>query len=397
MKIALVAACDRNNYGDILLPILLEREVKNKFANAYVLYYGLKKADLRKVKGRKVLPLYKIDKNIDIVIIAGGEVIGGNYTTMFMYFQDNIICKFVIRFFNHFFENFTNKISKMFLHGKMSYPWLVFPCSEEQKVFYNSVGCISADKFSELGKKEFKDVIAKSSLFSVRDKKSFKVALSLAEEKDVLLVPDTAILMEYYYPKTILKNYVSEYVRNMELAERKYFVLQVNNFFGKGLESKIAEAINKIFNELGLICVLLPMGRAAFHEDQIPLKKIGKLSGCKSSILVKKNTIFDTMYIISKSIAYIGTSLHGAITAASYYVSHTVLLKSAKKSTGFIDTWKTSEKYYIENTEDFCEFIKNCSLENEYMVNRNNINIAKDLVKNYYRKMEEKINEHLNH
>lgn len=166
MKIALVAACDRNNYGDVLLPVLLENELRYNLKDSIdIQYYGLKKADLRKIGGKKTMPLCKIDDKTDVVIVAGGEVIGGTYTAMFMYFQNTKISQLAIRFLNHFFTTFTNKIAKIALHGKQSCPWHVLPCNENQKVFYNAIGCINLDSLSEKEKQELSCAIDQSTFF----------------------------------------------------------------------------------------------------------------------------------------------------------------------------------------------------------------------------------------
>jgi polysaccharide pyruvyl transferase WcaK-like protein len=49
-------------------------------------------------------------------------------------------------------------------------------------------------------------------------------------------------------------------------------------------------------------------------------------------------SIYDVMFLIAKSKCYIGTSLHGAITAAAYH-RPTIGINSVKKLNEMIDCW----------------------------------------------------------
>ena len=77
INIALVSACDRNNYGDVLLPALLDRYINEKLPDhAFdIKYYGLTEADLTSVGGAKVRPLAEISDDTDIVVMSRSVVV----------------------------------------------------------------------------------------------------------------------------------------------------------------------------------------------------------------------------------------------------------------------------------------------------------------------------------
>ena len=101
MKIALVGAFDRNNYGDVFMPILFEEQFLSYDLNFSVefKYYGMKKSDMEYIKGVKTRPLYELYEKkeyFDVIIVVGGEVLTSRYTNMYLNLQTN---KIVISFY----------------------------------------------------------------------------------------------------------------------------------------------------------------------------------------------------------------------------------------------------------------------------------------------------------
>src|SRR5690606_17054773 len=83
------------------------------------------------------------------------------------------------------------------------------------------------------------------------------------------------------------------------------------------------------------IC-LCPIGKALNHDDQQALLAVQSILNCPSTYFDAEN-IWDIMYLIANCKAYIGTSLHGAITSMSYEVPHVGLV--AEKLDAYLSTW----------------------------------------------------------
>jgi hypothetical protein len=92
---------------------------------------------------------------------------------------------------------------------------------------------------------------------------------------------------------------------------------------------------------------LVPIGYAQGHEDEIPLRQIYNLTTSPIEI-IEDETIYNITYAISKAQFYIGTSLHGAITAISYKVPHIALTSRVPKLIHFLETWHTTPIIYTE-------------------------------------------------
>ena len=86
-KIILYGAFDRYNYGDIIIPIILSKYLKNNgFGN--IEYCSIKNADLTHFGGFKcnALDAQRI-KRSSIIIVAGGEVLNVDWTSITSYFM----------------------------------------------------------------------------------------------------------------------------------------------------------------------------------------------------------------------------------------------------------------------------------------------------------------------
>jgi polysaccharide pyruvyl transferase WcaK-like protein len=94
--------------------------------------------------------------------------------------------------------------------------------------------------------------------------------------------------------------------------------------------------------------ILCPIGLAPGHEDDKILREIANYS--KDFIFVLPKNISEIMNLISNATAYIGTSLHGLITAQSYGVPFIPLRKRTEKIKAYCDTW------FVEKDIDIIDF-----------------------------------------
>lgn len=353
-NIAVVAACDRNNYGDVLLPVLFkEMLAQYRQENDYKIdVFGLTYSDMTYMGGNKTRPLYMVDEHYDSVVFVGGEILAARYVNMFLNLQED---ERVIAQYSSMascdYEKCDEECRKV-LHGVNDYPWVFYPKNTNQKVFYNAVGGAHR-AFSTKQKKAWERCISETTMFTVRNNRSqiyFREICGI----DIDLVPDSAILIKEFITE---KKYIREEIEQIVKDLGNYITLQVNKRYGEDREDEIASIINEVYRQFKIKTILLPIGKAQGHEDAIPLNIIHN-SAPIASVYIYDNSIYETMYLIRNSMLFVGTSLHGIITAASYSVPHTVLFGEADKTIGFINTWNTTKCQYLEKTEDLIAYIK---------------------------------------
>ena len=384
IKVALVAACDRYNYGDVLLPVIFEEYyMLSGKEGVEFKYYGLAKRDLRSIGGKATLPLYKLDGSIKYVIVAGGEVLNVNYLSMFLNLQTSKAVIYFFRKLRRVSLNLTNGICKKILRGKNLLPWYIFPQNRSQKIFYNAVGGTTIGEADERQKSEVLKVIDLSTSFSVRDNATFESLKEMGSSEKLRLLPDTAILMSKVFPCDRLESKISDYVKNLISATNQvYYVVQMSKAVGDEIKDDIVLAINEYYKKKNITCVLLPIGRVQGHEDILPLREIRDKTVKGACLLVEENNIYDVMYIIAHSRAFIGSSLHGIITAAAYEVPHTIISSRLEKLVSFVNTWNTTSNVSIDSDHDFVEFLARPDLKQT--VGSKNIQSMQCKVQNYF-------------
>lgn len=334
MKIALIGAMDRNNYGDLLFPIIFEKAISKRLNDVDFDYYGYKESDLSKIGAKSTDALKNIiNKQYDAVVIVGGEVLTSPWSLTYLFLQENLFKSRILGYLNRLIcnrftlgilDNLSQRIYKILLRGISDFPWLFKKAdfkNSKIKIIYNSVGG-AADKFNVKRRKRYLlNNLSEADLISVREHASKTNLIDIGLE-NIKESPDSAFLLSEIFPMSSLKE-----LKSIEYdLESNYIVFQIGQQFASYNITIIVEELKKILDDnIVEQIVLLPIGYAALHEDIEPLKKIQrilekKVDNCKSVLLVENNTIFDTMSIIANSQLFMGTSLHGNVTALAYGV-----------------------------------------------------------------------------
>lgn len=341
-KILIIGAFDRYNYGDLLFPLIIEKQLDTYGKNFQYEYFGIVNSDLSPVGGKPTLDLKAFyeqcnqpDQKVS-VIVAGGEALGVTWNSLYAALNKPFqkIHRHHIRLSK---VMDLNSIARKLLRGKTTLPFVFdktdFPAVK--KVILNSLGGSGVrkalfDKFDFMQSK-----LQKADYLAVRDNITLR---NLADNQvNAHLFPDSAILMSEFYTLDNLKESVTEEVKKyVEDNRGKYVFFQINRKTTVGKEAQIAKQLDMIYDHDQTLLCLCPIGKALNHDDHHALKAVEEKLKSPSTYFDADN-IWDIMYLIANSKAYIGTSLHGAITAMSYAVPHVGLI--VEKLDAYLETW----------------------------------------------------------
>lgn len=353
MNINLIGAFDRNNYGDLLFPIIAEKmllQINKDKGNQLELdfeFVSIRDSDLSAIGAKRTKGIsYLNGKTNTVSIITGGEVLGTSFMGMDLCYEHPGIYDFSLRGFNKLFgDSLINQYLTRKYKTEQEFPWIPsINHFQKNKVIYNSVGGTNIDQNNKRLVSNINFAMKFSSYFSVRDTKTKDILANIDESnaQKVKVSPDSAIIMSKLFPKEFLINNLSNEVVEYLNKKRNYIIFQVSKKIGKGKEQEIASVLSKLSKDLKLDIILLPIGRANAHEDHIALQKIASYMD-SDYYIPKMNTIFDTMYLIATSKLYVGTSLHGAITAISYDIPHMAFTDKIVKLNEFLFSWNTTD------------------------------------------------------
>ena len=347
-QIAIYGAFDRFNYGDLLFAVILEK-IFRESEGYEIVCYALQESDLSRHGGiptRSIQALFRKGNLTDgsIVILAGGEVLGATWFKLHRYILPQI-WSFPLRIANRLISaSILDRISRRAFRSRLTMPYVITPQDFPANVLvaYNAVGGSSLKSFdSELqamvGKK-----LKQASYVSLRDSES----ISLIKEVsgiDADLAPDSAVQMSALFPKERLMKMVSkEADRIMGRFSGGYFCFQASDDHARDHIPVIVQQLRQVSKNHDLGIVLLPIGTASGHEDQIPLGQINTMLDVAVEIHSEAN-IFDIMALIANARVFAGTSLHGNITAMSFSVPYIGLTDKVPKLEAYLRTWAVPE------------------------------------------------------
>ncbi|HBR6870219.1 TPA: polysaccharide pyruvyl transferase family protein, partial [Klebsiella aerogenes] len=174
--------------------------------------------------------------------------------------------------------------------------------------------------------------IKNSDYISVRDNRTYESISSFAQAK---LVPDSVLMASGVIDLEFIETKVrAELITRY--ASKKYITIQACPYKVDFTPDELAKELSKLDTEYEV--VLLPIGYASGHDDVMFLNKVNNASDSKFFLEDDLN-VWEIMYLIVKSQAFYGTSLHGVITAMSFRVPHYCINKNIAKLTSFLETW----------------------------------------------------------
>ncbi len=391
MKILIIGAFDRYNYGDLLFPLVIEKQLNSQGIDAEFEFFGLVNSDLSEVGGLPTEGLQEFYKKCDNpdekvnVIIAGGEALGVTWNSLYaalnpLFQKINKRHVRISKFFN------LNRFAQKILKGRTELPF-VFDKKDFKgvnSIVLNSLG--GSGLSSKIFSKHYflKNKLQKADYFAVRD----KVTLSNLAQEGIKadLFPDSAILMSEFYPLAWLDERVSPVVKAYVAENRgEYVFVQINKKTTKGKLDIIAGEVDRIYSEGKTSICLCPIGKALDHDDDVALKDLGSQLTCPYTYF-DADSIWDIMYLIGESKCYVGTSLHGAITAMSYAVPHVGL--KVEKLNAYLGTWGVAgNDFAVEFSELFQQFSVAVDLD------KNDLEVSRDgqfiEIKKAFKKMAE--------
>jgi len=341
-NVLIIGAFDRYNYGDLLFPLIIEKQLETYGRNFEIQFFGIVKSDLTPLGGKptaSISDFYRIcntNQGYTSVIVAGGEAVAVTWDSLLLAL--NRIFKLTHRFHRRIRRLIDlNAFAKRVLGGRTDLPF-VFTKDDfngVDRVIFNSLGGSEIDLsiFNRLP--QLANRLRQVDYFAVRD----QATLDKLHHEGIAtrLYPDSAILMSKFYPETVLANLVSPEVLTYVTKNRKqYIFFQIKNNYAKKRERLIAEQLDQLVISHGLSLSFCPIGKALNHDDHHALRRISPY--LKQSPAIFDNvSIWDIMCLIAHSRVYMGTSLHGAITAMSYAVPYVGI--EVVKLNSYLNTW----------------------------------------------------------
>lgn len=384
-RLYILAPNDRFNYGDLLFPYILRYYFSDYFDD--IKFVSTTKSDLSEKGGiptEDYSTLFQVDKKWENhLIVAGGEslcvrwLIILSYVNKKVYYIKKLASKATKFLGKYSFEIFSDIVDVLF----KTKTYYVFSVGKNEMphfktIAYNALGGSGLLRKSKFDRKTI-DILSSVDYFSVRDGDTSK-----ALEKNGIkhsICPDTAIMMSEVFSEEYLLKKLSIQTRQFD---GKYIFFQGNYQLWRNSEELAVKQLVELQKKTKSKLCFCPIGTALGHSDHIVLKNMyDKIKQLADVVLIENPNIFDIMWLIKHSQIYIGSSLHGTITAMSFSVPF--LGYGPRKLEAYIDQWAS----ICENC--FCD--KNLIFKNAIKIMQSNVKPNMDeqkiLVKNAFQQL----------
>lgn len=345
-KVVLYGAYDRYNYGDNLMPILLkmylDKYEPEKLEEIDVIYASISDSDLSLYSCFPTQSIKSVIEDLtegDCIVVVGGEVLCASNAVLFLHMPKPKLLNDLYIKLNRL--PIIRKLFKCFADINYRAPW-DYPYLPDGKMLndgvnvkYNTVGG-NLDWLPESSLVDLSDRLNNAEYISVRDKRTLN---KLSSIKDVKLYPDSAFIMSDLCSEEFLQKNISKDI--CDFNADSYIVFQA-------APSKLGDTLDNLVNKLRALyqstnkrILLLPIGYAAGHDDFYILNEIHQRIPEFTDIKINLN-VWEIMYIIKHADYYMGTSLHGVITAMSFGKPHFGINKSIQKLDAFLTDWSVA-------------------------------------------------------
>lgn len=344
MKLGQFGTCDVENYGDLLYPVVTKHLLQQKRSDIMLNPYAFLPGVAPEGAGYEARGIQRLlcrgDQHLDALIVGGGDIVRTDTAILASHYQ-GIYQK-------RREHNLFGRIRKMILGSGdsvgefrqryMRYeaigPFLIDPVRFPNVglVAYCSVGVPFAFNSQEnLGVSR---ALNNSAFIYARDNPSRDKLVEAGVTKTIHVAPDLIVTLSDFYPLNEQKRKGQEIFRSHGIDTSKpVLCFQSPPQDSKNLAIIVAELV-AYAERTGSAIALLPIGRC--HGDDHALRLIEKLSSNRL-VYINALTIFDMIAVIAASDRFLGTSMHGNITAFSYGIPHLFGPLDVDKLKGFLD------------------------------------------------------------
>jgi hypothetical protein len=352
------------NYGDLLYPVVFEKIISGMGVNTLLERYSFLEGEAPLCAGYQVRSIQRLlvcenQKIPKVLVIGGGEILRASqnkesaYLSLYLkrglplplFFRQKhylySICRrvfsgsYLYRIFRRIFR--ISYFNKFFARRYMNYPsvgpYIINPkdINKEIPVIYCSCG--GGNSFPFAIRKKVKAAFEQSRFVYLRDEITRDRLIECGVKKDMHVAPDLIIALSDYFN-------IDEESRKGRKILAKYGVsvnrkvLLFQSFpVDEAATEEIIHQLNLCIEQYDVEIGLLPLGYC--HNDHIFLHKLEQCSkGAFKYLPIRP--VFDMLSVISASDFFIGTSMHGNITAFSYGKPFLIAPTGRPKQQGFL-------------------------------------------------------------
>ncbi len=362
------AAFDLDNYGDLLYMVVFEKMVRIYNESINIERFSFLGGEAPQKVGyttRPIKELFSSDSDrLSHLVIGGGDVlqvdktalssIYGNVYLSHIQSSPRFLLEKVIR---KLLNKQPPNLGHWFGERELSYPavgpFMINPAdlSSVKSVVYCSCG--APYEFTQ--DENIQHTFDNATFIYVRSENTKKKLLDVGVKKEIHAAPDLIITLSDFFDYSTEKEKGRRILKQFNVdVKKKILCLQCMESL-RGDDEELIRQLITFQRRTNAEIILLPIGYC--HSDDIYLKELCQ----KSAGLLKYIDVysaFDILSVIAASNFFLGTSMHGNITAFSFGIPHLFMPTRYDKAEGFLDMVDLSRDFKLTSLRDIDERIE---------------------------------------
>lgn len=359
MDVAHYGSFDRENFGDLLYPVVITQLLQNRIPGLAPHVYSFLPGTAPGDAGYAIRAIAKLFRSgvqsYSATIVGGGDLLRTDAGMLASHYE-SIYEKHPAR---PIFYRLRQRLGKQSFRAEEFQrrhmpsigpgPFLVDPsrCPAMGRILYCSCGV--PFEYAPIETAQVKAAMNSSALIYLRDFPSKKKLLNAGVTTPIEVAPDVVTVISDLFPADLQRKRGMAILNKLGITgSRPVVVLQCVTQNGPS-EEMLVKQLAQIARKDKWDLVLLPLGYC--HDDHVVLARMAYLSGAKVPV-VQSRSIYDMLAVIAASSAFVGTSMHGNITAFSYGIPHLVGPIAVEKIPGFLEVVGLERETQLNSWED---------------------------------------------
>ena len=346
---------DVENYGDLLYPLVFQHLLKTKDPNLEVKQYSPLPGIGPNEAGFETESIRSLFENghaaPSTLVIGGGDILRTDWDLVALHYGRSsrlsakrlrhaigteaalgyTLSKNLPRVERGRF--FAKRFRKRWLDYPAAGPFLIHPQALPNETTVAYVSCGVPHEFTSDEVDHVRETMEHASLIALRDEQSAEKLVAAGINRELRVAPDLIVTLSDQFDRSELSVHARKILSRFGVREDLPILCFQSQPYPGFLEDDILRELRRYKERRNVEVVALPLGYC--HGDHEFLQGLAKQS---NGIFKYADvySIFDMLAIIAASDVFVGTSLHGNITAFSFGIPHVFGPLPVAKAEGFL-------------------------------------------------------------
>jgi hypothetical protein len=346
---------DVENYGDLLYPIVLRHLLQRRDASLSVRQYSLLPGNAPQEAGFETFPIRDLFESRQPgplkLVVGGGDILRTDwYLVARHYGRNSRISSAGVRqsigtagLFGYFLRKklsrqdagsfFANRFRARWMNYPAAGPFLINAEDLPRGSTVSYVSCGAPHDFTTAENDRVKRTFDRAQFVYLRDEQSAERLWRAGVRREIRFAPDLTITLSDQFNQADEARRGREILSRLGVSVHRPVLCFQSKPYPSFREDEIVRQLQRYMERTNSDIVLLPTGYC--HGDHEFLETLSKQSGGAFKY-ASVDSVFDVIAIIAASDVFVGTSLHGNITASSFGIPHLFGPLPVAKIEGFL-------------------------------------------------------------